>query len=120
MKKLSEYKDDEALDLLADIVEPAAAIFADKNVKEAFRSDNKFKAAKAIIKTHKKEIIEILARLNNTPVEEYHCNIFTLPAVILQILQDQELVDFFSSAVGAEDVNASFELTANTEETEEK
>ena len=120
MKKLSEYKDDEALDLLADIIVPASTIFADKQVKDAFKSQNKLKAAKVVIKNHKKEIVEILARLDGVSAEDYHCNVFTLPVVVLQILQDKELVDFFSSAVGAEDVNVSSELTANTEETEEK
>lgn len=120
MKKLSEYKDDEALDLLADIIEPASVIFADDQVKASFKDKNKLKAAKVVIKNHKKEIVEILARLDGVPVKEYHCNVFTLPIVVLQILQDKELVDFFVSAVGAEDAIVSGELTANTEGTGEK
>lgn len=117
MKKLSEYKDEEALDLLADIIEPASVIFADKDVKAAFKGENKMKFAKVAIKKHKTEIIEILARLDGVEPSEYHCNIFTLPVTIIKILQDKELVDFFSSAVEAEDEIASIELTANTEET---
>ena len=120
MKKLSEYKNEEALDLLADIIEPASTILADKSVKEAFKSKNKFKTAKVAIKSHKKEIIEILARLDGVEPNEYHCNVFTLPATVLQILQDQQLVDFFSSAVGQAVEPASAEHTGDTAETEKE
>ena len=34
--KLSEFKDDAALDLIADIIEPATEILADPAIKDAF------------------------------------------------------------------------------------
>ena len=37
MRKLSEIKGEEALDVLAEIIEPAAEIFTDENVKNALR-----------------------------------------------------------------------------------
>lgn len=118
MKKLSDYKDGEALDLLADIIEPASAIFSDKEVLEAFKSNNKFAAVKVIIKSHKNELIEVLARLDGKEVSEYHCNVFTIPIVALQVLQDQELIDFFLSAVVGKDESVYTEPTPNTEGTE--
>lgn len=119
MKKLSEYKDEEALDLLADIVEPVAAIVQDETVKRAFKGANRMpRVVRAIIKTHKKEVLEVLARLEGVPVEEYHCNIFTLPGKVIEILNDGELLGFFSTAAG-ETANGSsspaMEITVETE-----
>lgn len=121
MKKLSEFKDEEALDLLADIIEPASAIFTDKDVRAAFKEENKLpKVTKIAIKKHKSELIEILAKMEGKEPSEYHCNVLSLPIAVLKILQDQELVDFFSSAVGVAEESASIGLMQNTKETEEK
>lgn len=94
--KLSEYKNEQALDILADILEPSAKIFSDKDVKKAFETGDKIKGIKAAIKTHKSEIIEILAVLDGVPVAEYECNVLTLPVKLLEILNDTDLMSFFS------------------------
>ena len=97
MKKLSDYRDDDALDLLADIIEPATEIFADAEVKNAF-DKSKLTAVRVAIKRHKPELMQIMARMDGVPVEEYHCNVLTLPARLLQILSDEDLTAFFTDA----------------------
>lgn len=117
MKKLSDYKNGEALDLLADIIEPVISIMQDEKVKEAFQSDNKLmNTVKAIVKGHKDDVIEILARLDDTPAKDYQCTIFTLPIKVLEILNDKQLLDFFNSAVGAVPTTASIGVTEITKE----
>lgn len=95
MRKLSEYKDGDALDLLADIMEPAVEITADEEFKAAFEQ-SPVKAASVAIKRHKKEVMGILARMDGVPVEDFHCNILTLPGRIIEILSDEELLAFFT------------------------
>lgn len=96
MKKLSEYKNEDALDLLADIMEPVAYIFADKEfVKKA--QENKLSAIKHVMKKHSKNILSIIARLEGVPVEEYKCTIFSLSLAIMNLFNDPELMDFFKS-----------------------
>ena len=97
MKKLSEYKDEAALDLLADIMEPAIEIMADPAIKEVAATGNRIKIAKTAIKNHKREVMEILAVMEGVKVEDYHCNIFSLPARVLEILSDDELISVFTS-----------------------
>ena len=94
--KLSEYKNEQALDILADILEPSSKIFSDKEVKKAFETGDKIRGIKAAIKTHKSEIIEILAVLDGVPVAEYECNVLTLPIKLLEILNDTDLMSFFN------------------------
>lgn len=100
MKKLSEYRDEEALDLIADLVEPVAALVQDKDFAEAF-DGNKAAAVRIAIKNHKAEVLQILARLENVPVADYHCDVFTLPARLFEILTDENLLAVFTSPEAA-------------------
>lgn len=97
MRKISDYRDEDALDLLADIMEPAVEILADETVRKTFETENRMKLASVAIKNHKESVMQILARLEGVPREEYHCTIFTLPAVVLEVLNDGELLGFFTA-----------------------
>ena len=99
--RLSDYKGEAALDVLADIIEPLTSIFTDKEMQAISKEKNvsAIKYAKPILKNHKKEIIEILARLEDEPVEEYRekVNVFTLPTKLLEFLNDPEVQALFQS-----------------------
>lgn len=96
MRKLSEIKGQEALDVLAEIIEPAAEIFTDENVKNALKAENnKAKAAKIILKDHNKAVLTLMATLEGVPVEEYQPTLFALPSLILGVLNDPELNSLF-------------------------
>ena len=121
MKKLSEYQNEEALDLLADIIDPVAMILADGEIAKQVKGGvPKLKVVQYLLKNHQTEVIKVLARLEGQEVEEYKCNILTLPKVLLEIMNDEELNAFFQSQVQSTDENASISVTANTEEAEEK
>ena len=116
MKKLSEYRDGDALDLLADLIEPAIAIVSAEGVKEAIEAGNRINAIKCAIKGAKDSVMEVLARLEGVPVSEFHCNVITLPARLLEILNDEELIDFFTEQAQTKtSKEASGSVTENTE-----
>ena len=115
MRKFKDYKDEEAIDLLADIIEPAYNIMSDETVRKAFKSEKKLiSLAKTICTNHKKEVFEILAAMDGKKVEDYHCTFFTLPFRVLEILNNQELLDFFSSAAGMTASESSISAMENT------
>ena len=96
--RLSDYQGEDALDLLADIMEPAIEIMADPEVKEAYKSGTtRIGFIKVIIKGHKKSIIEIMAAIDGVPVEEYKVNFFTLPKKLMELLEEPEIMSFFAS-----------------------
>lgn len=102
--KLSDYKGEAAIDLLADIIEPMALIIADEEIQAmAKKSVPYLSYVKPILKNHKKEIVEILARIDNEPVDVYTENItfLTLPVKILDFLNDPEIQSLFQSQVQA-------------------
>lgn len=117
--KLSEIKDENAIELLADILEPAADIFSDKDIVNIIRNGgNKMLGIKLALKNHKKAIIEILAALEGVPVNEYHCNVLTLPVKLLEIVNDEDLASFFTLQQQMIVEEFSGSVTENTTEKE--
>ena len=101
MKRLSDFKGEEAIEVLADIMIPLSTIFADPKLKDLGKDKKKTIAEmiQPMIKNHKKELIQILARLNEQDVEEYKANmsLLTLPADILALVNDPEVQSLFPS-----------------------
>ena len=113
--KGSEYQGEAALDILADLIEPAGEIMSDKEIGEVFNK-NRFKAIGLAIRNHKKVVMQILATMDGVPVDEYKCNVFTLPVKILELLNDPALVQLFTYQGQTGDANSSGSVSANTEE----
>lgn len=101
MKKLSELKDDEALDLWADLIDPLSEIVTDKEVVNAFVKVNRLEGVKICIKKHKDALVKCLAAIEGVPYEEYHVGFWALPrkvlAVVNDIGKDPDQMDFFKS-----------------------
>ena len=118
--KLSDYKNEDALDLLADILEPVSEIMTDKKFKEiVLQKTPRIEIVRYLLKNQNKNIIKALARIENVPVEKYNKNILEMTKSLLEILNDKELVDFFTSQ-GRTMVNeCSGSATENTEEIDE-
>lgn len=120
--KLSEYKGEKALDILADIIEPAAIIMADKEIVNFAKSGKPvIKLIKPLIKNHKREVIEIMAILDGEDPKEYSdkVNFFTLPAKLLEILNDPDLMSLFTLQGQKTDETSSGSATESTEASEQ-
>ena len=119
--KLSDIRGEEALDVLADIIEPAAEIMADKEIANLVRSDvPKIKIAKPAIKNHKKSVIEILARIDGKEPEDYakEITLVTLPLRLIELLNDPMLLEVFQSQIQTDSEAHSGSATENTEASE--
>lgn len=90
MNKNSEM----ALDTFADILIPLSNIMSDTGIREVYRDKENggmIAAVRAAIKTHKKDVIEVLATLDGVPVDEYEVSVMSLPVKVLKILNDPEV-----------------------------
>lgn len=96
MRKLSEIKGEEALDVLAEILVPITEIVNDEEVKAGFET-NVAKSVSVALKKYKKEIIAIFATINGTSVEETleEIDILALPAYIVEILNEPAIQSLF-------------------------
>jgi hypothetical protein len=96
MKKLSDYKGEEAIDLWANLVEPISMIMSDKEVKDVFKDKEKTIAEKAKIclKSHKAEIKEILLSVDETEIDGINLVIRFID-ILKEIEENEELKVFF-------------------------
>lgn len=116
--KLSEFENEKALDLLADILEPTAEIFTDKELVDYARNGKKIKAINVALKNHQESVIAILAALDGVEPKDYKGNIVTMTVSLLEILNDDDLISVFRSQGQMISSVASGSATENTEENE--
>lgn len=108
---------EEELDLFADLLEPVAEIISDKAVADVFRNGGKpVVAVRYAIKNHKRAVIEILARIDETPVDEYKVSALTLPVKLLALLNKPEVKDLFTSQGLTSDAAPFSSAMENTED----
>lgn len=96
MSRLSDLKNEEATALIADLIEPAAVIFADTEIKTAL-AESKMSGIKLCMKKHGKELIDILSIIDGIPREQYNVNAVQIVSKTLDILSDKDLMAAFFS-----------------------
>lgn len=91
-----ERTNEEALDLFADLIEPAVEIISDKRIEMMYKSGNKIAAIKQAIKCHKSAVIEILSLIDGIPKEEYKVSVIALPIKLMNLINNPELEELFT------------------------
>ena len=107
---------EENLELFADLIEPCAEIFTDKELAAELQSGKTASAVKLGIKRHKSAVIEILARIDGVEVGQY--KVPTPPVLAMKILSlfnDPDVAALFTSASQSGAEIASGSVTENTE-----
>ncbi len=109
---------DDKLEMFADLIEPAAEIFSDKEIKKLSDAKaNKARIAAVLIKNHKSAVIQILARLEGEDPDKYIVpGPFALAGKILKLLNDPEIVGLFTSQGQNATAASSGSATVNTED----
>lgn len=95
MRKLSEIRGEDALDVLADLLEPVSEIFTDNEFINKIRGGEKMKACTLAIRNHKAAVLRILATLNGVAPEAYNPSLAEIPILLLQLLNDPDVVAVF-------------------------
>lgn len=120
MKRISELRGEQALDILADLIEPAMEIMTDPEVVALSRAGEQSKAISAAIKNHKQAVITVLALLSDEDPATYDPPLLSLPIKLLEILNDPDVQTVFSGQGQNTEENVSGSATVNIEETAEK
>jgi hypothetical protein len=117
LMKISEYKNEDAIELLADIMEPAVEIFGDAELRDTVRGGNtdRMAIAKMVLKNHPKEVLHIMAILDGVDPDKYEANVFTLPLKLMEIMNDEGFLLLFQSQVQNTDETFSGPVTEITE-----
>lgn len=94
MRKLSEIKGEEALDVIAEILVPITAIANDDEVKEGFET-NVAKCISIMLKKYKAEVMHILAVVDGKKVEDLDFDILELTGSLVDLLNEPAVQSLF-------------------------
>lgn len=120
MKKLSDYKGNEAIELWADLLEPITEIIGDKEIAEILQAPKPpLLKAQAILKKYSAETEKILLRIDPEPLDGLNI-IVRLTTVIVEIGQRDDVRAFFGFAGQAQTADESGGSLTETTGDEEK
>lgn len=116
MKRLADYKGEEAIELWADLLEPLTEILTDEEVKKVVQGGGAVATiVKTILKDHSKAAETILLRIDPEPIDALNI-VLRLVALVKEIGQRDEIKSFFGFAAQGKTDNESSGLhTENTE-----
>ena len=117
--KLDEIKNEQAIELLADMFDPIMEIASDDKIVSAARSDNKVLMIKHMLKDHARSVFELMALSEGMSADEYECNMLTLPIKLLELFNRPEFSFLFQSQ-GQKVEETSFGSATENTEVEEK
>ena len=112
--KLSDIKGEKALEVLADLLEPAAEIMSDKEAVKLFKSGQQIQGVSYILKQHTKACLTVLALTEGENPETYQPNVLSLPMKLMEVFNDPELMSLFTSQ-GQKESPSSGSATVITE-----
>lgn len=111
--RLSDIKGDRVIDVVADLIEPVSNIAMDESVTlfkrekapegmaaKEFAIQKLRRGAPVLLKTHKADVVAILAAIKGVTPEEYTdgLNMLTLLQDFVELLTDSEFLNLFTSA----------------------
>nr|DAZ31383.1 MAG TPA: hypothetical protein [Caudoviricetes sp.] len=120
--KLSDIKGDRVLDVIADIIDPIANMAQDKDVAAMFErkavpegmdareffAERMRKGLPVLLKSHKADIIAIMAAIEGVTPEQYAASL-DFPKLftdVMELVTDDALLDFLSSSGTGKDADA--------------
>lgn len=110
---------EDKLELFADIIEPAGKIVSDRKWAQMWQDGDYTGAIRAAIKGHKREIIEILARVDGVDPQEYDIDgvrLFFKLAAMLNRPDISPVTGLFTSQAQSAAAASSGPATANIKE----
>lgn len=96
--KLSDFKGEDALDVLAEIISPVTEILNDGDIKNAWQSNRDLASCcELALKKHRKAMITVLATTQQKTYEEYMktVTVFSVPLHLAELASDEVLLNFF-------------------------
>lgn len=112
--KLSDIKGEQALEVMADLIDPMVEVSQDKILVGLLRAKNIKEAVKLGLRNHTKSVLAILAILNQQDPETYEPNLVDVPKMLLELLNDKELLDLFYSQAETTEETSSSSVMENT------
>lgn len=117
MRKLSDYKGEEAIELWADLLEPLTVILQDVELINGMKEGKpKLILAKIMLKNHSAEVYEMLERIDPEPLDGLNI-LVRLISLLSEMAENESVSAFFGFAgLAKTDSESSGSVTEITEE----
>lgn len=94
--RLSDFKDEKGVEIVAKLLVPVCTIAANPANAEAKKAcNNKLEFASAMLQNNPTEVKTMLAILADEDPAEYHCNGASVMIGLLEMLADEEVAQLF-------------------------
>lgn len=104
MRKLSDYKGEDAVELWADLMEPLGSILTNEKVRQTVKSGGApIMIAKAIMRDCKGPALQLLTRIDDSPVDGANI-LFRLISIVKEIEENEDFAAFFGVAQSSEEM----------------
>lgn len=94
MKKLSEFKNEDGVRVIAKLLQPISRILMAMQ-GEKLEGRTALEVIPLMLEKSPKDVVEIFAILSETPVDEYECNGASIMANTLKLASDKEFMELF-------------------------
>lgn len=92
--RLSDFKDERAIEVVADLLEPIEKIARNPETAKA-KGGSMLSFARAMLKNNKRETMDMLAILSGVDPKDYHCTAASVMVDTLDMLNDPDLMQLF-------------------------
>ena len=113
MQRLSDFKNEEAVIVVGELLDPILAILQDVANASIELDGNYIKMFSQIFKNSPKQMLHIFAILSRQKPEEYTCTATEVMANIVTIATDAELIGLFTSQSRMGDARSSGNASVN-------
>lgn len=113
MLKLSEIKGERALEVIAEIIDPVSELVKDNGFKAVCDTGDRLGIVKYLLKNQGKNVLKILALINDEDPDTYEPTIIQLPKMVLELFEDPDIMELFGLQ-GRTTVSASTDLATET------
>lgn len=94
--RLSEFKDEKGVEVVAKLLVPIGNIAADKEMASARKgSKHMGDFASLLLQRHTQDVMTMLAALNDQDPADYHCTAATVLVDVFNMISDPELMMLF-------------------------
>lgn len=91
----AELKGDAVLDAVAGLLEPAAALMQDEEIREAITKGDRLGGWKIAMKRHKAAVVSAIALWKGVPVDEYEISMESFVMDFSKFVADPWIRSFF-------------------------
>lgn len=115
MKVDNLYRGD-AIDLIADLLEPASVIMQDKKIADILQTETYVGIAVYILKHHKEQAIKIVCVINGEDPDTWEFNAWDVLRTLMNIIENPQIAEVFGLQSQNEQSTGFGSVTAITTE----